>query len=224
MATNTQLNRVGFDAAAAERSRRNRRHTRRRDGSYPRGVLRFATGIVLIVALVAAGFGAASYSRAARSENRVANLQAEVAVLQQRVAGDERAAAGEQRHAGSVVARANAAQRSIRRFGWQLQSLPSQAELAGLRDQRGRVRGMPPAASERDQRSPAELENLRRQAIRGLFQAVHVCTGVGLVLDRADRPLTIRRRRFGASGSQAPRTAGTARYAGSGTPAGRSAH
>jgi hypothetical protein len=135
MATNTQLNRVGFDAAAAERSRRNRRHTRRRNGSYPRGVLRFATGIVVIVALVAAGFGAASYSRAARSENRVANLQTEVAVLQQRVAGDERAAAGEQRHAGSVLARANAAQRSIRRFGWELQSLPSQAELAGLRDQ-----------------------------------------------------------------------------------------
>jgi hypothetical protein len=135
MATNTQLNRVGFDAAAAERSRRSRQHTRRRHGSYPRGVLRFATGIVLIVALVAAGFGAASYSRAARSENRVASLQAEVAVLQQRVAGDERAAAGQQRHAGSVVARATAAQRSIKRFSWQLQSVPSQAELAGLRDQ-----------------------------------------------------------------------------------------
>jgi hypothetical protein len=134
MATNTQLNRVGFDAAA-ERSRRSRQTTGRRPGAYPRGVFRFATGIVLIVALAAAGFGAASYSRAARSETRVATLQAEVAALQQRVAGDEESAAGDRRNAGSVVARANAAQRSIKRFSWQLQSVPSEAQLAGLRSQ-----------------------------------------------------------------------------------------
>jgi hypothetical protein len=104
-------------------------------GAYPRGVLRFATGIVLVVALAAAGFGAASYTRAARSESRVATLQAEFAALEQRVAGDEQAAAGQRRHAGSVVARANDLQRSIKRFGWQLQSVPSEAQLAGLRNQ-----------------------------------------------------------------------------------------
>jgi hypothetical protein len=135
MATNTQFNRVGFDASAAERSRRTRQTTRRQHGAYPRGVLRFATGIVLIVALAAAGFGAASYTRAARSETRVATLQAEVTALEQRVASDEQAAAGAQRHAGSVVARANAAQRSIKRFSWQLQSVPTEAQLAGLRNQ-----------------------------------------------------------------------------------------
>ena len=135
MATNTHFNRVGIDASAAERSRRNRRATRRRYGAYPRGLLRFATGIVLIVALAAAGFGAASYSRAARSEARVASLQAEVGALRQRIAGDEKAAAGERQHAGSVVARANAVQRTIKRFRWQLQSVPSEAQLAGLRNQ-----------------------------------------------------------------------------------------
>jgi len=135
MATNTQFNRVGFDAPAAERSRRCRQTTRRRRGTYPRGVLRFATGIVLVVALAAAGFGAASYSRAARSETRVATLQAEVATLQQRVTDDEKAAAGVQMHTGNIVKRANAAQQSIKRFKWQLQSVPSEAQLAGLRDQ-----------------------------------------------------------------------------------------
>jgi hypothetical protein len=136
MATNTQFTGVGFDTPAAERSTRSRQTTRRvRHGAYPRGVLRFATGIVLIVALAAAGFGAASYTRAARSEKRVATLQTELTALQQRIAGDEQAAAGAQRHAGSVVARANAAQRSIKRFSWQLQSVPSEAQLAGLRNQ-----------------------------------------------------------------------------------------
>jgi hypothetical protein len=98
-------------------------------------VFRFATGIVLVAALAAAGFGAASYTRAARSESRVATLQAELAALEQRVAGDEQAAASERRHAGSVVARANDLQQSIKRFGWQLQSVPSEAQLAGLRNQ-----------------------------------------------------------------------------------------
>ncbi len=136
MATNTQFTRVGFDAAAAKRpGRSSHQPTRRRRAPYPRGVFRFATGIVLIVALAAAGFGAASYSRAARSETRAATLQAEVSALQQRVAGDEQAAAGERRHAGNVVARANAAQQSIKRFRWQLQSVPSEAQLAGLRDE-----------------------------------------------------------------------------------------
>ena len=134
MATNTQFNRVGSDAVTAERSRRSRQTTRRR-GTPPRGVLRFATGFVLIVAMAAAGFGAGSYTRAARSERRAATLEAELEALQQRVAGDEQAAAGERRHAGSVVARANDLQRSIQRFGWQLQSVPSEAQLAGLRNQ-----------------------------------------------------------------------------------------
>lgn len=147
MVTDTQSDRAGVDTTTAERATRRMpprrarsapRHaarSHRQRGAYPRGVLRFATGIVLIVALAAAGFGAAAYTRAARSEARVSSLQAQLAALRQRLAGDEQAAASERRHAGSVIARANAVQQSIKRFNWQLQSVPSEAQLAGLRNE-----------------------------------------------------------------------------------------
>ncbi len=110
-------------------------HVRRRRTLHTQGKLRFATGIVLMVALVTAGFGVESYLRAARSQKRVAALQADLASLAQRVSADEQAAAGDRRHVGSVAARASAAQRSVTRMTWQLQSVPSETQLAGLRNE-----------------------------------------------------------------------------------------
>jgi len=107
---------------------------RRRRAVHPQGRLRFATGIVLVIALVTAIFGVDAYMRSSNSQRRVAALQAELASLQRRVGADEQAATGEQRHARNVVARAVAAQKSIQRVKWQLQSVPTEAELAGVRN------------------------------------------------------------------------------------------
>ena len=103
------------------------------------GPLRFATGIVLMVALAAAAFGVEGYVEAAHSQSKVAALDASLASLQRRVHADERAAAGQRRQGRRVAARATAAQRSLaqslRRLNWQLQSVPSEAQLAGMRSQ-----------------------------------------------------------------------------------------
>lgn len=147
MVSDTDISRAGADAVTAERpsrrvaARRSRPqarrtpHGRRRPAAQPRGVLRFATGVVLIIAIATAVFGVGAYNRAARSEQHVSALEAELASLQQRVAGDERAAAGAQRHARTVAARASAAQRSVQRVDWQLQSVPTEAQLAGMRNE-----------------------------------------------------------------------------------------
>lgn len=119
---------------ARSMARRTTRVKRRRT-AHAQGRLRFVTGIVLIVAIATAIFGVEAYKRAARSERRVAALQAELSSLGQRVAGDERAAAGDRQHARSVAARASAAQRSVQRVNWQLQSVPTEAQLAGMRNQ-----------------------------------------------------------------------------------------
>jgi hypothetical protein len=127
MATDTHTHRAHSRARRAPRMRRRRiLHTQ--------GKLRFASGIVLMIALVTAGFGVEAYMRAARSEHRVAALQADLASLQQRVSADERTAAGDRRHVRSVAAHAAAAERTVSKFGWKLQSLPSEAQLAGLRN------------------------------------------------------------------------------------------
>ncbi len=119
---------------ARSMARRTPRVKRRRT-AHAQGTLRFVTGIVLIVAIATAIFGVEAYKRAARSERRVAALQAELSSLGQRVAGDERAAAGDRQHARSVAARASAAQRSVQRVKWQLQSVPTEAQLAGMRNE-----------------------------------------------------------------------------------------
>jgi hypothetical protein len=108
---------------------------KRRRTAHAQGRLRFVTGIVLIVAIATAVFGVEAYKRAAHSEQRVATLQSDLASLEQRVAGDERAAAGDRQHARSVAARATAAQRSVQRVNWQLQSVPTEAQLAGMRNE-----------------------------------------------------------------------------------------
>jgi hypothetical protein len=66
---------------------------------------------------------------------RTVHAQADLASLEQRVTGDERTAAADRLHARSVAARATAAQRSVQRVNWQLQSVPSEAQLAGMRNQ-----------------------------------------------------------------------------------------
>ncbi|MGH2882420.1 MAG: hypothetical protein ACRDPA_06930 [Solirubrobacteraceae bacterium] len=109
-------------------------HVRRRRTAHTQGKLRFATGIVLVIALATAAFGLEGYMRASRSERRVAALQADLANLRQRVGADERAAAGSQRHTRTVVDKTSAVQKSIQNVTWQLQSVPTEAQLAGLRN------------------------------------------------------------------------------------------
>jgi hypothetical protein len=130
MATDTQTN------AARPTVRRGPYVARRRGRTvHTQGRLRFATGIVLVIALATAAFGVEGYMRAARSERRVTALQADVAGLQLRIGADERAAAGARRHSRTVVASASAVQRSIQRVNWQLQSVPTEAQIAGLRNE-----------------------------------------------------------------------------------------
>jgi hypothetical protein len=107
----------------------------RRGTVQPQGKLRFATGIVLVIALATAAVGVEGYMRASRSQRRVAALQADLAALQQRVATDERAAVGERLHTRTVVDKASAVQKSIQNVAWQLQSVPTEAQLAALRNQ-----------------------------------------------------------------------------------------
>ncbi len=169
--------------------------TRRRT-VHIQGRLRFATGIVLVIALATAAFGVEGYMRASRSQRRVAALQADLASLQQRVGADEQAAAGEQRHTRTVVARASAVQNSIQHVNWQLQSVPTEAQLAGLRNQLAGLgndvaayAACIPTAPGRDLEPPPQLENRLGQAVGRLFQADHRGAGVGVVLGRRHRAL-----------------------------------
>ena len=130
MLTDTQTNAARPAAGRAPRVARRRRPT-----GHTQGTLRFATGIVLVIALATAAFGVEGYMRASRSQQRVAALQAAVASLRQRVGADERAAASAQRHTRNVVASASAVQQSIQHVNWQLQSVPTEAQLAGLRNE-----------------------------------------------------------------------------------------
>lgn len=122
-------------AARAAALRRPRVEGKRKRTVHIQGRLRFVTGIVLVIALATGVVGVEGYVRASRSGRRVAALQAELASLQQRVGADERAAAGEQRHTRAVVDDASAVQKSIQNFIWQLQSVPTEAQLAGLRNE-----------------------------------------------------------------------------------------
>jgi hypothetical protein len=142
-----EITRVGVDGVTV--GRRARRMQSRRVRSQERraaevrrarlrrahGKLRFATGIVLIVALVAAAFGAEGFIKASRSQRRASALQAELDSLQERVAADERGAASERQHVRTVAARASSAQKSVRHVKWLLQSMPSEAQLASVRNE-----------------------------------------------------------------------------------------
>jgi hypothetical protein len=87
--------------------------------------------MVMVVAVAAATFGIQAYVRAGHEQARVAALEADVSALQQRLAVDEHGAASDRRHVRSVAAQASSARRALARFSWALQSVPSEAQVAG---------------------------------------------------------------------------------------------
>jgi hypothetical protein len=99
------------------------------------GPARFVTGVAVIVALATAAFGIEAYVRAGHQQTRIAILQADLAHLQQRVAADEHGAAGMRQHVRSVAAQAGDARRAVTRLRWALQSVPSEAQVAGVRNE-----------------------------------------------------------------------------------------
>jgi hypothetical protein len=106
---------------------------RRRHPYEPHGRLWLAIVAALLIAAAGAYWGTRASIRASHSQKRIAALQAQLTGLQQRVAADERVAAGERRSTHTAVARATAVQRSLKRIAWALQSVPSEAEVAGVR-------------------------------------------------------------------------------------------
>jgi hypothetical protein len=85
------------------------------------------------IALAGAAFGLQGSTRASRAQSRIAALQADIAGLQQRLAADERRAASDRQQMHSIGARASRAQRSLNHIEWQLQSVPTEAQIAGVR-------------------------------------------------------------------------------------------
>jgi hypothetical protein len=103
--------------------------------AYPMGPTRFVTGVAVIVALATAAFGIQAYVRAGHEQTRIIALQADLTQLQRRVADDEHGAAAVRRHVRSVAAQASGDRRALARLRWALQSVPSQAQVAGVRDE-----------------------------------------------------------------------------------------
>jgi cell division protein FtsB len=128
--SDTQISRAATRPAA-----RRRVATRRRP--YPReahGRLWLAMLVALIIAVAGAAWGIRGATQASRSQSRIAALQAQLAGLQQRVAADERTVASERQQLRSVAARAGGVQRSLQRINWALQSVPSEAQVASVRN------------------------------------------------------------------------------------------
>jgi hypothetical protein len=93
------------------------------------------TGLALIVALAMATVGIEAYVRAGHQQARITALQVELAGLQRRVDADENGAAAERRHVRSAAAQASSARRALSRVSWALQSVPSEAQIAGVRNE-----------------------------------------------------------------------------------------
>ncbi len=142
--------RVGADVGIAERRRRGApprsgtRAARRGRGSrrigparygYTRGAARFVAGVAMIVALATAAFGVEAYVRAGHDQARIASLQADLAGLQRRVDADEHGAASVRKRVAKVAAQAGSARRAVTRFNWALQSVPSEAQVVGVRNE-----------------------------------------------------------------------------------------
>lgn len=115
--------------------RRARGRAVRRARAYPLGPARFVTGVAVIVALATAAFGIEAYVRAGHQQTRITALQADLTRLQQRVAADEHGVASVRHRVRSVAAQASSARRAVARFSWALQSLPSEAQVAGVRNE-----------------------------------------------------------------------------------------
>jgi hypothetical protein len=142
-----QTSHVGADVITAGRRRRGapprplpgtgrrRPGVRRARDRYSRGPARFVMGIVVVIAVATATFGVQAYVRAGHEQARITTLQGELAGLQQRIASDEHAAASDRRHVGRVAAQTSSAGRAVARLGWALQSVPSEAQVAGVRNE-----------------------------------------------------------------------------------------
>ncbi len=118
--------------AVAKRRTRRIRHARH---SYPLGPARFVTGVVAIIAVATAVFGIEAYARAGHDQTRIAALQSDLASLEQRVNADEHGATSMRQHVGKVAAQASSTRRALARFNWALQSVPSEAQVAGMRNE-----------------------------------------------------------------------------------------
>lgn len=114
---------------------RRRSTVRRSRGGYSHGGARFVTGVAVIVAAAAGTFGIQAYVRAGHEQARLSVLQADMAALQQRVAVDEHGAATERSHVRTVAAQASTARRELVNLGWAIQSVPSEAQVAGVRNE-----------------------------------------------------------------------------------------
>jgi predicted lipoprotein len=93
------------------------------------------TGVAVIVALATAAFGIEAYVRAGHQQRRITALQADLASLQHRVVADEHGTAAVRQHIRSVAAQASSARRALARVRWALQSVPSEAQVAGVRNE-----------------------------------------------------------------------------------------
>ncbi|MGH2882470.1 MAG: hypothetical protein ACRDPA_07180 [Solirubrobacteraceae bacterium] len=107
-------------------------HERR---GYPQGRVRFVTGMAVIVAVAVGTFGIEAYVRAGHDQARITALQADLAALQQRIAADEQVVTNDRRHVAQVAAQAGSARRALARFSWALHSVPSEAQVAGVRSE-----------------------------------------------------------------------------------------
>jgi cell division protein FtsB len=114
---------------------RTRRIGQARRYGYTKGPARFVAGVAVIVALATAAFGVEAYVRAGHEQKRITALQADLAGLKQRIATDEDGAASVQQNVRKVAAQARSAHRDVAHFNWALQSVPSEAQLAGVRNE-----------------------------------------------------------------------------------------
>jgi len=143
-----QSSRVGDNVATFERPARRaapvrarppaRRPVPPRRRRYPHeahGRLWLAVVLALIAGAAGVIWGVNGAMQASRSRARVAALESQLSGLEQRVSADEQAAAGQARHLRTVAARAGGAQKSLQRIDWALQSVPSEAQVAGLRSE-----------------------------------------------------------------------------------------
>jgi hypothetical protein len=101
-----------------------------------------------MIAFVAVAFGVEGLLQASRSQSRIATLQASLDSLQLRVRADERAAAsaaaGERARTSRVARQASGAGRALARVNWQLESLPSEPQVARLRSELAAYAGCVP--------------------------------------------------------------------------------
>jgi hypothetical protein len=127
--------RRGAPSRSAPAAKRRARRVRPARYAYPLGPARFVTGVVVIVAVAAGAFGIEAYVRAGHEQQRITALQADLAGLQRRVDADEHGAASVRQRVRKVAAQAGSTRRALARFNWALQSVPSEAQVAGVRNE-----------------------------------------------------------------------------------------